>query len=273
MSDYIYSDELKRTPIDIPRAALSFAKEIAYPELDIPLYIQMLDQLVEWARNATDSARTPSARVDALGEFLFQNFGLQGNAADYQDPRNSYLNEVLDRRLGIPISLSVVYLAVAKGLGLDAQGVGLPGHFIVRVESPYGLIYLDPFHSGARLSVSDCARLVRASTGYEGDFQMEWLEPSAPGEILARMLNNLKNIYVKHGDWPKALAVLERLHITQPDQAQHLLDMGLIHHEHGLLRKAVDYYERYLAMAPDDPGAQEVRQNLEAAALRLAQLN
>ena len=273
MDGKTFSEELESTPIDIPHAALSFAREIAYPDLEINLYARMLDQLVDWARETVTPARTISAKVEALGDFLFHKFGFRGNEADYSDPRNSYLNEVLDRRLGIPISLSVVYLAVAQGVGLDAQGVGLPGHFIVRVKTPHELVYLDPFHRGARLSVSDCALLVQASTGYESSFLTEWLEPSTPDEILGRMLNNLRNIYVQQGDWPKALAVLERLHQSQPGQAQHLLDMGLIHHQHGSLRRAVDYYERYLTIAPDEPGSQEVQLNLEAAARKLAQLN
>jgi regulator of sirC expression with transglutaminase-like and TPR domain len=268
-----YSEELNRTPIDIPQAALSYAMEIAYPELEMQIYIDMLAQLENWAREATASAITPSAKVDALGEFLFQKFGFAGNTADYQDPRNSYLNEVLDRRLGIPISLSVVYLAVARGVGLDAQGVGLPGHFIVRVETPGEWIYLDPFHLGARLSIADCAQLVRASTGYEGEFRMDWLEPASHGEILGRMLNNLRNIYIQQGEWLMALAVLECLQLTQPDQVQHLLDLGLIHHQYGSLRKAVEFFERYLILAPDSPEAGEVRRNLEGAARRLAQLN
>jgi regulator of sirC expression with transglutaminase-like and TPR domain len=273
MPEFSFSKEVSRQRIDLPRAALSFAREIAYPDLEILLYVQMLDQLADWARSATASARTPAAKVDALGEFLFRKFGFRGNSTEYDDPRNSYLNEVLDRRLGIPISLSVVYQSVARGVGLDAQGVGLPGHFIVRVETPQESIYLDPFHLGARLTISDCASLVQASTGYEGEFRMEWLEPSPPGEILARMLNNLRNVYVQQGDWTLALAVLERLLQAQPDHPQHLLDMGLIHHQYGSLRKAVDYYERYLTLAPEAPEAQEVQRNLEATARRLAQLN
>jgi regulator of sirC expression with transglutaminase-like and TPR domain len=273
VSEPQFGEALKSRPIDLPQAALRFAREIAYPDLDVHLYTGILDRLVDWAQEAAAPARTLSAKIDVVADFLFHRFEFRGNAADYNDPRNSYLNEVLERRLGIPISLSVVFLAVSQGVGLPAQGVGLPGHFIVRVQTGQEPVYLDPFQGGQRLSISDCANLVYTSTGYQGEFQMEWLDPTPPRDILARMLNNLRNIYIQEGDWTKSLAVLERLHLAQPDHPQHLLDLGLIHHQYGLLRRAVDYYERFLTIAPEDPGAAEAQQNLVAAARRLVQLN
>ena len=147
--------------------------------------------------------------------FTQQRF--RGNSATYQDPRNSYLNEVIERRLGIPISLSVIYIAIAQDLGLPAHGVGLPGHFIVGIRDNGDEIYIDPFHGGVRLFQADCVQLVREATGISGAFQPEWLKPVSPVVILTRMLNNLRNIYLHQADWTHALAVVERLRLLQPD--------------------------------------------------------
>jgi regulator of sirC expression with transglutaminase-like and TPR domain len=214
-----------------------------------------------------------SVQAEALAEFLFKKLGFQGNQIDYIDPRNSYLNEVLDRRLGIPISLAVVFIAVAGRLGLEVQGVGLPGHFIVRIQDPQGELYLDPFHGGRRLSKEDCAQLVILTTGYSGPFQEEWLAPSSPESILARMLTNLKNVYMKKEAWNHTLAVLERLRLVQPDLPETLRDLGLVYHQQGSLRLAVQYYEQYLNREPEAADAEEIKRNLRAAAQKLAQLN
>src|SRR4029077_10697173 len=131
----------------------------------------------------------------ALAEFLFQDLGFGGDRLDYYNPRNAYLNEVLDRRLGIPISLAVIYLEIGQRLRLPVAGVGLPGHFIVAVDDPAGPVYLDPFQGGGGLTVEDCARLVQQASGHTGAFDPRWLTPTAPGEIVARMLNNLRGFY------------------------------------------------------------------------------
>jgi regulator of sirC expression with transglutaminase-like and TPR domain len=273
MSDLSFSEEIQRSPIHLPRAALLFAKAIAYPELDVDLYLELLDGLGEWAAKAVPHSGHVRKFAEDLSAFLFDQLGFRGNQEDYEDPRNSYLNEVLDRRLGIPISLSVIYLHVARKAGLSAQGIGLPGHFIVRVNDPDGDFYVDPFNQGEILSMHECAQLVAASTGYQGPLQEEWLEPAAPAVILTRMLNNLRNLYLKRRDWERALKVIEHTTILQPDMPELLRDRGIIYHQEGQLRLAFQFYERYLKLAPDAPDAQAVRSHLRAVGQRLARLN
>lgn len=274
MSEKIdFRTELSYTPINLPRAALRFAQEIAYPHLDITYYMALLNGLADWAEDAIGSKQTNRDQAVELARFLFSQLGLSGNLYRYLDPRNSYINEVLDRRTGIPISLSVIYLSIAERLGLPAEGVEIPGHFIVRVHDPDGPVLIDPFFGGRVLSVEDCKQLVARTTGYQGEFRMEWLEPAPRQAILERMLMNLRNIYFREETWSLALAVVEHLRIIQPDEPGHLRDLGDIHFHMNSLRKAVKFYEAYLAQAPGAPDVEQVRQNYNLATQRLARLN
>ena len=151
------------------------------------------------------------AAASAVSRLLFEEVGLRGNAEDYYDPRNSFLNDVLDRQIGIPISLSVVYLAVAGQVGLDAAGVGLPGHFVVRVERGGRQQLLDPFHGGRLLDQAGCEALVARMRPGGGPLDPRWLAPVTTRQILVRMLTNLKAVYTALGDWGRALAASERI--------------------------------------------------------------
>ncbi len=268
-----FEAEVARSPIDLPRAALTFAQEIAYPALDIAHYLERLDQLAVSLSSEITPVQTPSAQAMALAKSLFNQIGYQGNRQNYTDPRNSYLNEVLERRLGIPISLSVIYLAIADRLGIPASGIGLPGHFIVKVPGENGPGFIDPFHTGRQLTPDDCARLVEQTVGYSGPLQDEWLEPVSPRTILTRMLNNLRGIYLQEHAWQLAHATVERLQILQPELIELQRDLGVIHHRSGSLRLAAHYYERYLQAAPNATDAETIRIYMNAAVQRLARLN
>lgn len=273
MSQQAFAALINAEPINVPRAALHFAREIAYPKLDVEQALLRIDDLAEAGQSFIPSRQSHIEQAEALVDFLFIRERFRGNSQSYNDPRNSYLNEVLERRVGIPISLSVLYISIAHRLGIPAQGIGLPGHFIVGIPTQREIYYLDPFHGGNRLVEEDCASLVRQTTGYQGRLQPEWLEPVPPRAILTRMLNNLRGIYMQQEDWGHALAVVEHLRVLQPQLPDLLRDLGLIYHRQELLRLAVGYYERYLINAPNAPDAEVVRSHLEAAARNLARLN
>lgn len=272
MAEWTFQDEIHQEPIHLARAALRFARELAYPGLEVEAYLDRLDRLAETGRQACASAGSPRERAEALADFLFDRSGFQGNAKEFNDPRNSFLNEVFDRRLGIPISLSVIYLYVARRLGLAAYGVGLPGHFVVGVDDPQGPVYLDPFHGGQRLAEEDCANLVLL-TGYNQVFQRKWLSPTPSRDILARMLNNLRNIYIQEEDWVKAASVVERLRMVHPQSPEYARDLGWFYHRSGSLQRAIDLYTEYLSRTPEAPDAEKIRRNLQAAVQSLARLN
>ncbi len=273
MDELTFADVLRQVPLNLVRAGLCVAREIAYPDLDIQHYLDRLKEYALEAGAGIRGVRSIRTRARGLSEFLFEEVGLSGNSAAYMDPRNSYLNEVLDRGLGIPISLSVIYIEIASCLNIRAFGVGLPGHFVVGIRGEAGVFYLDPFHGGRELSIEDCARLVEMSTGDSGLFLMEWLEPSEPAATLIRMLNNLRNAYLRAGDLAHTAAVIRRLKVAQPDSPYHTRDLGLIYYQMGSLRLAVRFLSQYLRAVPQAPDAYQIQRHLERAAAALARLN
>jgi regulator of sirC expression with transglutaminase-like and TPR domain len=256
----------------LAEGALWIAAE-AYPDLDVPHWLGRLEAL---GRRAAERV-TPDMAVDpaasAISRFLFDEEGFQGNAADYYDPRNSFLNDVLDRRLGIPISLSVVYVAVASQAGLEAAGVGLPGHFVVRVDRGGHHRLLDPFHGGRLLDRTACEALVADLRPGAGSLDPRWLAPVSTRQILVRMLNNLKGVYTTLGDWKRALAASERILLLVPDALEELRDRGLLHARVGQTGAAVRDWEAYLQRAPQARDAAVVRDRLRALRQALASRN
>lgn len=279
-TDHPFVRELSRVPVDLPRAALAFARTLAYPTLDVDAYLAHLDGLAEAARPQVDPAAALPERAEALSDFLFYQTGFHGaranhrNAADdYHAPENSFLNRVLDRRQGIPISLSLVYITVARRLGLPAYGIALPGHFIVGLYEAGVQVLLDPFNAGLRLSLPACARLVRESTGSRAAFQPEWLAPCSPPDLLARMLTNLTNAYIQREDWRSAIPVLHHLLYLQPEMDWHLRDLGFLYFYNGSLHLAAQHFEEYLRRSPGAPDYETVRTSLQIVAGRLALWN
>ncbi len=253
-----FDEALATSPPDLSLAALLLARELAYPDLAVATYQQQLDRLAALAE-----ARLPSTevepRLEALGLFLSEEMGFIGNSTDYYDPRNSYLNEVLDRRLGIPITLSLVFMAVAARLGLCVHGVGLPGHFLVGAEVGSTLILIDPYHGGIRRSPAECVDLVARTTGYRGAFQPAWLQPMEAPRIIARILHNLVNAYTRQGNWPQAIAATERLLTLEPEEPTYRRNLGLFYYQHGRRGQALALLSAYLREAPTAADAEVIR--------------
>jgi regulator of sirC expression with transglutaminase-like and TPR domain len=255
--------------IDLSRAALLMGR-FEYPDLDVPAYEGRLDSLaMKASRLITQRPLSPVA----LAEYLFDTLGFAGNEGDYLDPRNSFLNEVLERRLGIPITLSVLYVEVARRLGMDARGVGLPGHFIVRVNDERGIIYLDPFHRGAQMTLEDCVERVRTVTKDQLPFDPAYLNPVGARYILMRMLNNLKNVYTNANDYERARHIVERLLALSPDNLDEVRNLGLLYSALGQNRRAVELLTRYLQGRPGAPDADTVKQYIVALSGNMARWN
>lgn len=257
----------------LARANLLLAREIAYPALQPMVYLAQLDGWGAEVRRRCAGATEPRERASCLSSFLFAEVGLRGNAAEYYDPRNSYLNEVMDRRLGLPIALSAIFLEVAKRAGVPAYGVGLPGHFVVAVVDGDTPWLLDPFHGGAWLTREDATALVRSMTGTHASFDHTWLTPVSPLAMLTRMLQNLRGVYLRSQAWAPAVAVLEHLRMIQPQDPEHLRDLGLVSQRAGQLRRAVEYLEDYLLAVGDAPEGEPIRQSLNVLVQQLARLN
>lgn len=263
MIDWTLRDEWQLDAVNIPRASLLIARELAYPDLDVAAYVGRLGYLAELAADRVPPQAPLLEQAERLSEFLFDTLGFAGDESDYADPRNSYLNEVLDRRLGLPITLSVVYVDIATRLGLPAYGIGLPGHFIVGVRAGDDAHWLDPFYGGRWLTLNDCAELIYLSTGFEGPLDAAWFLPALDRDILTRMVHNLRGTYVRRQAWSQAAAAIRMLRLMQPESAEHLRDLGLVYFRQQSLPQAAYFLNEYLSHAPQASDAAMIREGLK----------
>jgi regulator of sirC expression with transglutaminase-like and TPR domain len=234
---------------DIVEAAMLVAAE-EYPELDVDAAIDAVASVAEQVGGPAAAEPNPFARLDLLRSALFDELGFRGNAEDYDDPRNSYLNEVVDRRLGIPITLSILFLEAARVAGFRGRGVALPGHFVIALELGGRRLLVDPYHRGEILTEDDCRDLVSRSTGRATLFRREQLVGVGPRGMLARMLLNLKHVHLGRGDWTRALAAVDRLLLLRPADGKEIRDRGLLKAHLGEPREAIIDLEAYLELAP-----------------------
>ena len=231
------------------------------PDLDVEREISVLDALAQGAARRFSDDLEPLAAVNELNEYLFDHVCFGGNDADYYDPCNSLLHEVLRRRLGIPITLSVVYIETGRRLGVPLRGVGMPGHFLVRHDAEPSL-YIDPFHRGALLSEEECAEWLRRTSG-PVRWEPAFLAPVTDRAILARMLRNLSAVWVKRDDAMNAILALGLLMAVQPEEAGHWRDRGMLRYKRGDCALALEDLERYLDAAFSAPDAWYVRRVIE----------
>ena len=257
--------------LDLAEAALLIVQE-EHPDLDITAYLRRLDELAASVRARLPQSPEPADIIHNLNIQLFHEEGLSGNESEYYDPRNSFLNEVLDRKRGIPITLSVVYLEVGRRLGLPLVGVGFPGHFLVKYRGADGDVVLDPFAGGATLSRDELEQKLRSMYGEANPFLAQipqLLVPASKKEILVRMLRNLKGIYLQENDFTRALAAIDRILLVAPDLALEVRDRGAVHQRRGHLQAALQDFRRYLQLVPDAEDAEAVRTVISRMMARL----
>ncbi|HSG77213.1 MAG TPA: tetratricopeptide repeat protein [Burkholderiales bacterium] len=266
--------------IDLARACLLIATD-AYPGLDVEGYLGEIERLAARLRGRLAPGGGAEERVLALNQFLFDDLGYSGNADNYYDPRNSFLNEVLDRRTGIPITLSVLYLEIGRRIGLELEGVSFPGHFLVRLRLRGAMLVLDPFSGGEALSESDLReRLQRViPEGAAGGVPVgalpldPFLEPAGKRQILARLLRNLKGIYREADKPQRLLDVLNRMLVVAPEAHGELRERGLLYQKLECYRAALKDLQDYSALAPEAPDIDDVRAKLVELSAQCARLN
>ena len=245
--------------IDLGAAALLIAAQ-EYPQLALEPYLRRLDVLAERVNDRLSNETAPPIVLGELTRVLFQEEGLRGNDAAYYDPRNSFLNDVLDRKLGIPISLGVVVLEVGRRLGLPLEGLGFPGHFLVRYRGEAVSLLIDPF-DGGRIRFEDQAQeLLDRVYGGMVRLKPEFMRPIGRRDILERMLRNLKGIYLNAKEDFRALAVIELLLVLRPEARQEVRDRGIMLARIGRYDEAIEQLELYLDFAPGASDAPRVRE-------------
>lgn len=256
--------------VDLAAVALGLARD-EYPALDVEACLGELAGMAHDARAFLGGGL--EERTRGLCRFLFHDMGFRGNVADYYDPANSYLNEVLEHRCGLPITLTLVAMAVGARAGLPIVPVGLPGHLVAKAVEHGGAVLFDPFHGGRLLTPEECGVLVEQVTGQPFQVTRESLEPLQPGPFVLRMLCNLKTAYLRREDFGRCARVIERIRLLLPDDPTQRRDLGVCLVHAGQPGKALDHLQAYLDARPFAGDADEVRQVMEGAKGELTSWN
>jgi regulator of sirC expression with transglutaminase-like and TPR domain len=272
---------------DLAAPVLTIAR-IEYPCLEPEPYLRIIETMGAEASARIDSVESAQDAVRILNEYLYDEMGFRGNREHYDDPRNSFLNEVLDRRTGIPISLAIVYLEVARRAGLRADGVNFPGHFLLRVATTRGraprkgeaFLIVDPFHGGALLDHDDCEQLLQQHAGAESELDDSVLEPATRVQIVMRTLVNLKRLYVRMRSFPQARLVCELLLAIDPASISELRDRGLLAYhleDFAAALRDLESYLRLLGPRPEEASEgtddDQILEQVKALRRRVAALN
>lgn len=245
--DYAQSQE---QDLDLEFGMSLIARD-AYPLLDTTGLISRLNALAAPLLHDSHRPTQPDEFANYISHYLFEKLGFRGNNEHFNDPRNNYLNDVLDRRLGIPISLAIVWLSLARRLGLEAYGVSFPGHFLIRVErAQRGPIFLDPYASGQQLHRSDLIALLHKALGDTAKLQTRHLARASNRTILIRVLHNLKAAHFAQGNIAQALVAATRIATLAPDDPEALRDRGILQAQLGAIDGATDDLSRYVNLAP-----------------------
>ena len=260
--------------LDLAAAALQIALE-EYPDLEVASYLMRLDRLAERAAGRLSLSVEPGVidSLDCINQTLYGEEGFSGNSDAYYDPRNSFLNEVLDRGTGIPITLSIVYMEVGRRLGLDIRGVGLPGHFLVKCVAASGQWLIDPFFGGKTVTEAECRQRLKRLHGEEFSFDRSYLDCVSKRQILGRLLANLKMIYLGQRDFRRAFNVIEKIVVIFPKAAGEIRDRGSVSFRLHRFSEAMRDWDRYLAMEPQASDTAEVKQNMKVAATQIGLRN
>jgi len=237
--------------VELAASALLIAR-LQFPSVDVPHYLGMLDDMATRLRQRIQVPNEPEHLVNEINRVLFEEERFRGNTDNYYDPRNSFLNEVLDRKLGIPITLSMVYIEVGRRADLRTYGIGLPGHFIVGLLTDTARVFIDPFNKGEILTEEACRRIVVSRAGTSARFNRSLLDPIWPKQILVRLMKNLKAIYLSAGNHTRALPLLNWILMLAPEAIQELHERAAYYEAVGDFQSAATDLERCVALTPSE---------------------
>lgn len=249
---------------NLAEASLLIATQ-CYPDLHVGAYLAKLDRIAAHVREQLEPFADHVATIKAMNQYLFHEEGFSGNLQDYSDPRNSFLNDVLDRKLGIPLTLSLIYVEIGWRLGVPLQGVSFPGHFLVKFPHKDGEVVLDPFFKGISLGEDDLELRVRQVLGEDmpaRDYVRELLVGTTKKDMIVRLLRNLRNVYSERQEYETALAYAQRMLVVSPDDATELRERADLYYRLDCFRPALADYSRYLENEPEASDADAVRERV-----------
>lgn len=266
---------MPRAQLNLAEAALVIASD-EYPQLDVVAYLNRIDELAVTFRRRLRADIAPAEKLALLNHYFFGELEFAGNTDDYYDPRNSYLNEVIERKLGIPITLSLLFIEVGRRVGLPLSGVSFPGHFLVKCALRHGAVIIDAYAKGKLLGIRDLQKRLRVLSGGKDiapEAVMSMLIVAPPADIMARILRNLKAIHIERGERTKALTAVSRVLDLCPQAADDYRDRARLHEELECFRAALADFEMYLQLAPEADDASVVRDKIIELRGRASRLN
>jgi regulator of sirC expression with transglutaminase-like and TPR domain len=254
--------ELPDRMIDLTEAALVIALE-DYPSLQLDRYLEQIDDWGDAIRSRLEGSNDIERIVAEINRFLFDQEGFHGEADDYYDPRNTYLNEVLDRHAGLPIALSILYIEISRRVGIDMSGVSLPGRFLVKVTGPWGEILIDPFDGGRVLDSFECQLILDRVYGGGVRLSEHHLRSTTRHDVLARVLSHIKAIHLARGESERVIADIDRLLMIDGDDPYQIRERGLVAMKLHRYREAIVALQDYLDRAPRAEDRQRIREQIE----------
>jgi regulator of sirC expression with transglutaminase-like and TPR domain len=239
---------VKNPNFNLVEKCLKFAQILEYPDLDIESYIQKIAEIGMSLKESISDVKNPTYLISMLNEHLFESFGFSGDYDDYYSPKNNFLNEVIDKKTGLPITISILYAEIAKFIGLELKIIGFPSHILVKYNEE---MILDPFNDGRLLGIDDLQEILDENFGGEVEFEPEFLDEIGHEQILVRMTRNLKNSYVQSFVYDKALRCANMVLAMEPDSPEDIRDKGIL--EERLLNSdvALEYLNKYLEINPN----------------------
>ncbi len=270
--NFSHAVKCQENEIDLGRAALVIA-QMEYPDLEVEPYLKRMDRLATVIKDLVGDEDSVFRLLACINIVLFKQEGFQGNRSNYYDPKNSFLNDLIDRKMGIPITLSVLYQEVARRAGLTLHGVGFPGHFLLKHIDHEEEIIIDPFNGGEVRSDAELQSLLDEIYPGKAVLKFEFLSPVSKRQILKRMLINLRGIYLHQGDFLRCLSVEERLVILEPNPVREYRDRGLLHLRLKNFPQALEDLETYLRLASDAKDVDEIREQVSSLKKRVTQLH
>jgi regulator of sirC expression with transglutaminase-like and TPR domain len=265
--------EIEDESVDILRAALTLSR-IHEPALDMERYVHRVDELAARVAVKIDDPDDPVQIIAAMNDVLFREEMFRGNTVDYYSPRNSFLHDVLDRRLGIPITLALVYMEVARRVGFQLFGVGMPGHFLLKHYDVDGhSILIDAFERGSIVTEDDCRQKLDSIYSGQVTLQPEFLLPVTRRQMLTRILNNLRSIYLSQRDFRRAVQVVDLILVIYPRSPEDMKQRAVLRYNLNDFRGALSDFEEYVKMSPDASDAEEIRQTALSLRRSMAMMN
>ncbi len=244
----LHNFTVKNPNFNLVEKCLKFAQILEYPDLDVDEYIKKINQIGMSLKESISDVKNPTYLISILNEHLFENLGFSGDADDYYNPKNNFLNKVIDKKSGLPITISILYVEIAKFIGLDLKIIGFPGHILVKYNEE---MILDPFDDGTLLDVDDLQEILDNNFDGQIEFQPEFLDEIESEQILIRMTRNLKNSYVQSFVYDKALRCTNMVLAIEPESPEDIRDKGILEERQLNSETALKYLNKYLEINPN----------------------